>query len=708
MLTIKNRGLDKKVMSVDLLGTVNRNRKKSNKDKMLPIYELISNAINAEVNNEGVDKNINIKITIEVENKDKKNAIKKIIVEDEGVGFNEEQRKSFKSINSSQNIKYGCKGIGKYYILRSFNTIQVESFDKKESVGILLSEKNYNDDNLEGLNDFKPKIFNTKTIITCFYFEDESELNKDFYKAKPISFDLETFKERVYSYFIVKLSLLKEKGFNINLSLNEEQIINDINLPNLEKEKNDIKIKFDNKEYLFLMYHLQTEKNYLKTNNHKNYVQYIADRVIVEDSDARDGDAFKNLPLDFLGNQNYILIVESDFLNDNASDDRSKFEIDKQDFDIIKNKVNEIVKNRFKNQISLNRKQEAKKAREMIDKYPFLESTIREKFEKKEILSYENIDDAVPKIYAEEATKEYKTVNNFLKEIDDFKRLLATQDLTQKEQETPLFYREQCEEKSIEIAKKIPEIYKHLLSKVVFEEYLILERLAECLRQQNAQEQYIHNIVFPRYDEVLKKRGKEIFTKQFDEDGTKLLYKDANLWLVDDSFIGYNYKYGTSDFEIGKFDENILKLSEPAKNYQEIQRPDIAIFQEEKDLETGEPVLIIEFKKPNSDSKIWEIIGQAGDYALTLSNLDHRYTRFVCLCINSISEQDDVNLMSKKYAVIKKMEHYYFVDKSRINNQNKDITLTIEVLTNQRFIELAVKRKERYFNALGLKKPKNS
>ena len=207
-------------MSFELLGTINKIRRKSNRgyDALSPIYELLLNAINAERNNAEVDKDVIINIeysTTMLNETDKKERVGYIKISDFGVGFNNAQFESFKNLNSTTNQKLGCRGMGRFQIMRSFHKIKIESFNGDERFWFDLAESNISDNNVEGFSD-KNRIINNvsvpssskETIVECFY--DISIRNNKFDEAVPIkAIDEEEIKDRINAKLLLKLALLK-------------------------------------------------------------------------------------------------------------------------------------------------------------------------------------------------------------------------------------------------------------------------------------------------------------------------------------------------------------------------------------------------------------------------------------------------------------------------------------------------------------------
>lgn len=119
-------GLEKSVMKVDLTRAV-KNYKK------VDIYDCINEAL---VNSLQANSSaINIKIESKSGNElFKKEIISKIIIQDNGEGFNENNRKSFLHLYTNYKEKDGCKGIGRLSYLKGFKNVKISSKQNNELV----------------------------------------------------------------------------------------------------------------------------------------------------------------------------------------------------------------------------------------------------------------------------------------------------------------------------------------------------------------------------------------------------------------------------------------------------------------------------------------------------------------------------------------------------------------------------------------------
>lgn len=119
-----------------------RNTKLPKSKALWPLFEVISNAIHAIEEKGGDIKKGMITITV-IRNGDTQTLldlpdvdnypIKSFIIEDNGIGFNDDNYKSFLTAESDYKIEKGAKGIGRFVCLVAFQSLEFESaFTNKE------------------------------------------------------------------------------------------------------------------------------------------------------------------------------------------------------------------------------------------------------------------------------------------------------------------------------------------------------------------------------------------------------------------------------------------------------------------------------------------------------------------------------------------------------------------------------------------------
>ena len=101
-------------------------------EPLLPLYEAVVNSIQS-INQANIsDGSIYIKIEREdslsfLEKENWETDIENIIIHDNGVGFTEDNFKSFNTYASDFKKMLGCKGVGRMIWLKAFGSVKVES-----------------------------------------------------------------------------------------------------------------------------------------------------------------------------------------------------------------------------------------------------------------------------------------------------------------------------------------------------------------------------------------------------------------------------------------------------------------------------------------------------------------------------------------------------------------------------------------------------
>jgi hypothetical protein len=135
-----------KQLDIQNLATINvankiRNTSLSKYKGLMPLYELISNSIHAinERRKAGLMEDVekgNIIVTL-IRNGDPNilasipddddYPIQSIVVEDDGIGMNDENFRSFTEADSDHKLQIGGKGLGRFVCLKAFKYLSVES-----------------------------------------------------------------------------------------------------------------------------------------------------------------------------------------------------------------------------------------------------------------------------------------------------------------------------------------------------------------------------------------------------------------------------------------------------------------------------------------------------------------------------------------------------------------------------------------------------
>jgi hypothetical protein len=220
-------------------------------DFLQPLFEAITNSLEAKATEISVDFFLTEDTLL--------NMPKKIIgfsVEDNGEGFNKNNRESFYRHMSEYKVKLGCKGVGKLTWLRVFEKVKIESVTNNEIVEIYF-DVNFDKSKSVKIED-NPKKIKSRTRVS---FED---VTSEYYKTTKIPRDHRAeadpakIHDVVEKHLLVKLSLLKKSGekFSINLNLGGQSFrITESNIPELFEKKFVIKGNYEDSQHQFCLHY---------------------------------------------------------------------------------------------------------------------------------------------------------------------------------------------------------------------------------------------------------------------------------------------------------------------------------------------------------------------------------------------------------------------------------------------------------------------
>ena len=120
----------------DFVGRVNNiSLAPSSSNSLAPLYEAITNSIQSIEEKFGRDNIAKGEISIEViRSGDELNIPVEFIVKDNGIGFTQQNMKSFRTSDSRYKIEKGGKGVGRFLWLKVFEKIHIESTHSDDSL----------------------------------------------------------------------------------------------------------------------------------------------------------------------------------------------------------------------------------------------------------------------------------------------------------------------------------------------------------------------------------------------------------------------------------------------------------------------------------------------------------------------------------------------------------------------------------------------
>ena len=237
-------------MSISVSGRV-KNFKLPKNRPLVPLYEAIVNGIHAIEERSKIDKNIKGKITIEVIREqildidESIPSVLSFIIHDNGIGFNENNMKSFLESDSTYKESIGGKGVGRFSWLKAFSSVHIVSFFKDSSSLINKREFDFNlntneiDDSLT----LEGNIEDIGTIICLnnYFREYQNEVEKK----------TDTIITRIIEHCLIYL--LSDSCPEIILKdFNKEYSINSYFKEIFKQDTNETKFKIYDKEFTLL------------------------------------------------------------------------------------------------------------------------------------------------------------------------------------------------------------------------------------------------------------------------------------------------------------------------------------------------------------------------------------------------------------------------------------------------------------------------
>ena len=541
----------------------------------MPVIETVVNAIQA-IKEKG-KKNGKVRILVvrsRQEEMDKKDIplIQSFIVEDNGIGFNDDNLQSFDTIYSEHKLKEGGKGFGRFVCLKYFENLKIESIYEHEGI---LKERKFRMGRGDQIIVDEPIRKNSiaGSTRTSVKLENLIKVNFPDREIKKIA---RMLVEELLSYFIDKeiicpeISVSEQDGtgeviLNEFIGKQSAALIEEIELDNHEfvLGENEAKKKFGIR--LFKFYSAKQWKNMISLVAHGRQVTTTATKDYIPEFHEE----FRGQKESNLDSRDLKFVVKSyvfgKYLNDNVSLERGDFDFSKDQPDLvhgismkdIERRAAEISEIAVAEEIAVRKKEKEEMVRSYVDEEaPWLKQT-SEKADLNLLSCNASEKAMLLYLYEKDCGQEieFKTKFKGMMTKDNINDLEADiEDLT----------------KSISLAST--DALTHYL---VRRGYIlgILNKRLQCgsPKKKYPSEASLHNVIFPQ-----------------GEDSDSVSYDEHNLWIIDERL---NFtEYLSSDKPLGE-----TKLI----------RPDIMAFPPPMIFSNGEgashPVIIVEFKRPERD-----------------------------------------------------------------------------------------------------------
>ncbi|MBF0554546.1 MAG: ATP-binding protein [Nitrospirae bacterium] len=641
---------------------------------LMPLFEAVVNSIYAvsESNNPMKHIKISIKRNMQEHNlfpdSDAQHSNKPIIgfiVEDNGIGFNDTNFKSFNTLYSLYKKKAGGKGIGRFSWLHAFNEIKIESVFNKNGQSF---ERTFDFSiDLQGVGNHRQREINKMTTHSIVYLNGYVD-RYSYYCPKKASTIAQNILEHCLFTFI-------------NGNQPEIQIIDDdtneiIHLNNLYNDQIK-RLTVENTAILNgQKFHLTHLKLLTADPSRQHTIHLCAnDREVKKISAEKKIPALSKKIMDDDGRSYYYLCyVNSRFLDENVNSKRTGFNFNKEgelpfDSDITEESLSDFlieeVKEHLKDFIDNHKSN-------IIGKFEIL---VNEKHpEYKPILKYVHT-------YAD-ALKTDVTDDELLRILNEIhlKKDLETRN-TGDQVIANEEYGEQYKKLYDLYIENLNDVSKMNLSKYVIHRKAIL-RLLEKLLQYRADGKYelessIHSLIFP------------MGTTSYETP-----YESSNLWIIDEKLAFHKYLASDKRLPVSKKEPDILIINNPAAF-------------SELDENIYSSVVIIELKRPendtytDNDNPIDQILNYVENikkenitdfHGRPINTTDS--TAFYCYILADLTPKLKNIAQKRDFQLLSDNQGFFFY--------NKTMRAHIEIISFDKLLIDAKKRNNAIFRHLGL------
>lgn len=526
----------------------------SYENTLIPLFEAISNAIHSvqEKYAESWVQRGRIRVYVMKNDEDYPFSFS---IEDNGIGLNEKNFNSFLTYDSSHKIQKGGKGVGRLTWLKVFKKVHIDSICLIEGA---MKRRGF-DFVLDNDNPFPN------------YSLNESPLEKDTRTTVLLDNVLGGYRStcfkstkaivhKIIAHFLPLL--IGDECPDISISDSKEEY--DVREIIAENTHNPIVEKFE-VEGLgdFELQHLLLDKSLVDKNEHKVFLsahgRIVLSHVINNQTGLTTCFEHEGRLVAYVG------ILSSTMLDDNVTQERNNFDIEKSAFEEMLKSAVDASKGYLKNQIDQMIRLKSYTVGEVVNRFPRYKYLVKDnnEFAKSLPLNAKKEEE----IYRAMSVLDYRQSTDTVKRVE--KIFTSSDDVDAVEDLEGLYS---------ELVEEISEQEQASLAEYVVKRKTIIDLLEKRLGFEDEQktkkfkEDAVHRIICP-----LRVEAGGIQNNQH------------NLWLLDDRLAYYDY--WASDLSMQRFVEG----SESR------ERPDVILFQGSNLFQrkgTDQPHVIVEFKRP--------------------------------------------------------------------------------------------------------------
>ncbi|AEP09572.1 ATP-binding protein [Micavibrio aeruginosavorus] len=632
---------------------------------IIPLFEAISNSIHSIQERFGAGWIEKGKIKIQIVRDEEGNPTS-FSVEDNGAGLNEENFESFLTYDSSHKIQKGGKGVGRLTWLKVFEKVHVDSFFKagneihRRSFNFILD----NDNPFQNYN-YEERSQESSSRTTVFLQNLKGRYNTTCIKKT------ELITHKIIAHFLP--FLIGDECPDISVEdINSKHEVRDIISENTHNPKID---KFEIEDIgSFEIQHLLLHKSIVEKAEHKIYVSAHGRIVYPHIINNQTG---LNTYFEYEDQQvAYVGILSSDLLDENVTQERNNFDIEKDKFEEILRKAVDCSKLYLQEQIDEIIEAKSYTVETVLNRFPRYKYLVKDKKEFARSLPLNAKKEE--EIYKAMSVYDFRESKETVRQVEEI--FTSTDDPDSIEN---------LEEIYAQLVEKISEQEQASLAEYVVKRKTIIDLLEKRLgyedtdKQKKYKEDAIHRIICP-----LRTNSGEVSNNQH------------NLWLLDDRLAFYDY--WASDLNIVKF----------AKESESKDRPDIVLFKGSNLFHrkgTDQPHIIVEFKRParedysDEENPLKQVYGYIRELReKTINDKNGRLitqikesTPFFCYIVCDVTP--------KLLEVLENLDMNRELPGERgYYGYNKSLNAYVEILEYDQIVKDARLRNEAFFEKLGI------
>ena len=551
-------------MKFDVVGRINNMRLPDGKTAILySVYEAVSNSIHA-INDRFGEENaaaqgkVDVDITV-----DDDSDIEAISISDNGIGFTDENLRSFETSDSRFKYQRGGKGVGRFIWIKMFETIQVDSVIKNgrstERVRFRFAPEKANSIAYKRVT--KAPGEDMGTVITLSDLRQEQRG-----RIRPTSY----LKDLALHFFPQFIS-----GTLPQITItykDEESSLNDFIAAQVDTPVEQIvSVDFGDGPVEVRVNHLFVDAS-LSTGLRNSYLLTAHGRLVGDPVSIERKYALKDLP----DGKAYVAVVSSDFLDERVDQERLDFKLTAEQRETLQEAVLAATENFLQEHIRTLRTRQKATVQSLIAEHPQLAT------------QFVNLDDYVAQLgpgMDDEQIAQNLFVLLYRDERELRKRIDAMDQMASLAPES----RAQAEEVLGEISNQA----KHRLAELVVKRHQLLQMANLLLKYEDDEkksyhyERVIHELICPMGEMYSSGEASH-----------------HNLWMLDDTLAAY---------EFFASDKSIKSLAPESESTKE---PDLIFFNPLGFRREGttDPVVVIEFKRPGDARPSQDPINQVLGY----------------------------------------------------------------------------------------------